>query len=1041
MAEINDPQDLDILDLPDADFDALLEQIPQDPGYIESGSLIDLPDEEFNKLLGSDPVYESEMRRATRRQSLLDQKDGTVRRALEGVGGIRGLEKPETRRAEEYIKGREGIRLVEDESPLSALQRIGLSFIEDAEAKVNILNQKILEDPRIDPEKHQAYFNSDTGDFVIPRYNENTGSVEDVVLDPDQAELVDAAEFVAPQLLPIMAEGLAAVKIANKYGRPAATSLFKGLFPTAAAGATVSRGQEAVARGLYDQPQQEVFDMLKMGAVETGFGVGSDLLLKGALRAVTPFSKTVRDPTRKRYMETMDRIKNDLNIPLEPTMGESTGSPFLGRIEKFLKGQWALGTAIKEAESLRRRSIVEGMSRVLNRQDITPDQIVNLDPTSDILADLDARLIRESVQEAKLTEDVSAAATREIFDRWDKMTTSQRFASTADAGTALRHHLNTTLSAFRKEASSKYSEVAQLIGSYKRDFGDQFDFNRLIKTDYSGLQKEVSKKATLFKRKKVKKESSILDPSGKPIIEESVEDVPIIEPGQIHRNVKRMLNIAKKTEEVGGMPIEFAIRFRQNVDSLIAGAGGYNQAGLGTDDVRILKALRSNIQGSIEDAADEMPTDALSKAMKEANSFYASKADSLKTRQIDTLLNETSGRKIPDADLLRYVYSDGKNYQALMETIGDRPVLKSQINRQILDSVTEESRDSLTSVSFQALRSKLNNMPTSVKESIFGKDYSKKLDFLYDVKELSGIGPKRVSDKNLHAEIGAVSEYLTKPYSAKTKQVLVQSLDVSKQKVKSLKDSLRRTLQAKDVDDIIENGELASILVDNAKTSQLKHLKKNVLGNGNKKKALNYLLVKNAFEKSGILEAINKSSALKAYSYKQTVVGRKLDAELSKPAYKELLDDDTYDLLDDFSRILQFQEQALEEFGGDAASIASAQNLGAVVKAIFQPAKWMLAIPATAGYRVMSALLTTKSVREMFSSEMFDPNNKAMMRALLTASIGSNEAQSQFYLNDSVALKDLSMVMGILGEPTVEEDLATQVSDLTIPTNEPQPTE
>ena len=213
------------------------------------------------------------------------------------------------------------------------------------------------------------------------------------------------------------------------------------------------------------------------------------------------------------------------------------------------------------------------------------------------------------------------------------------------------------------------------------------------------------------------------------------------------------------------------------------------------------------------------------------------------------------------------------------------------------------------------------------------------------------------------------------------------------------------------------------------------------MGNGNKKKALNYLLVKNVFEKSGILEAINKSSALKAYSYKQTVVGRKLDAELSKPAYKELLDDDTYALLDDFSRILQFQDQALEEFGGDAASIASAQNLGAVVKGLFQPAKWMLAIPATAGYRVMSALLTSKPVREMFSSEMFDPNNKAMMRALLTASIGSNEAQSQFYLNDSVALKDLSMVMGILGEPTVEEDLATQVSDLTIPTTEPQPTE
>ena len=129
MAEINDPQDLDILDLPDADFDALFEQVPQDPGYVESGSLIDLPDEEFNKLLGSDPVYESEMGRETRRQSLLDQRGGTVRRALEGVGGIRGLEKPETRRAEEYIKGREGIRLVEDESPLSALQRIGLSLI------------------------------------------------------------------------------------------------------------------------------------------------------------------------------------------------------------------------------------------------------------------------------------------------------------------------------------------------------------------------------------------------------------------------------------------------------------------------------------------------------------------------------------------------------------------------------------------------------------------------------------------------------------------------------------------------------------------------------------------------------------------------------------------------------------------------------------------------------------------------------------------------------------------------------------------------
>jgi hypothetical protein len=1025
MAEPTTPDqqsEISLLDLPQAEFEALLESIPEDTGYTEAESLLDLPKAEFDTLLGQDPVYQTEMRRATERERLLSEQPGVIQRAMGGTRDIFGRVKSEERRrkaerATRYIEGRGQVPLVEDESALGFFDRVGLSFIEDVDTKINILNEKILEDPRIDPEKHQAYYNSDTNDFVIPRYNEELGRVEDVVLDPNTTELTDIAEFVAPNVLPLLFEGFTAAKLAAKWGQVAATKI-PGLLGTAAAGAAGSRAQEAAARVAYDQPQQELGELLGVGAFETGLGAVGDLAVRGGLRMLSPFSKSVREETRVAYMESLDKINRELGLDIQPTTGESTGSQLLGRAESFLKKQWALGGALKEAEAIRQRTIVDGLGRMLNRK-MTPDEAAAFDPTSDILAALDQKLLRQAGDDADAAIELSEAATREILGRWDKMTTSQRFASSADAGEALRSHLNTVLTAFRKEATSKYNTVYDLIGEYKRDFGNQFDFNRLVKVDYSKLQSEISKGATLFEPQRT------IDPATGL---ETTKQIPVIQPGQVHRNVLRMVNIAKKANDLGGMPLEFAIRFRQNVDSLIASAGGYNNAGLGKPDVKLLKQLRSNIQSGIESAADAMPSDSLSKAMRDANGFYASKADNLKTAQVNTLLNETAGRKIPDSELLAYIYSGkkGTNYEALMDTVGDKPQFKAEINRAILDAIGGESSASMTAVSVDALQKKLKGLPPSVAEGIFGKDYDQKLAFLYDLKNISEIKFQKLNESDYYIAKDAVDKFLNKPFSQETKDALSTSLKLANDRINTLKGKLTKGLTKDVADDVIQNGELAKILVDNANTQDAKRLASQI-GNGSKRNALEYKLVENLLRESGMLEAVSASSSLKAFDYKSTVVGKELSEKLNRPAYRELLDPDTYDVLDEYSRMLMFQQQSGKDFGGDAASIASAGNLGEVFKKLFSPVEWTAALPAAAGYRTVAWMFSNPTIRKALSSQRFDPNNKDLMRALLANSVLMNEIQQQAYQNDPVALKDLSAVVGLIAEPSVDDDLMAMV--------------
>lgn len=1026
MAEPTTPDqqsEISLLDLPQAEFEALLKSIPEDTGYTEAESLLDLPRDEFDALLSQDPVYQTEMRRATERERLLSEQPGVTQRALGGARDIFGRVKSDERRkkaerATRYIEGRGQVPLVEDESALGFFDRVGLSFIEDVDTKINILNEKILEDPRIDPAKHQAYYNSDTNDFVIPRYNEELGRVEDVVLDPNTAELTDIAELVAPNVLPLLFEGFTAAKLAAKWGQVAATKFLPGLVPTAAAGAAASRAQEATARAIYDQPQQELGELLGVGAFETGLGAVGDLAVRGGLRMLSPFSRTIRDESRVAYMEALDKINRELGLNIQPTVGEATGAELLGRAESFLKKQWALGGTLKEAEAIRQRTIVDGLGRMLNRK-MTADEAAAFDPTSDILAALDQKLLKQAGDDADAAIELSEAATREILGRWDKMTTSQRFASSGDAGAALRGHLNTVLTAFRKEATSKYNTVYDLIGEYKRDFGNQFDFNRLVKVDYSKLQSQISEGATLFEPQRA------IDPATGL---EITKQVPVIQPGQIHRNVLRMVNIAKKADDLGGMPLEFAIRFRQNVDSLIASAGGYNNAGLNPPDVALLKQLRSNIKSGIESAADAMPSDSLSKAMRDANGFYASKADNLKTAQVNTLLNETAGRKIPDSDLLRYIYSgeNGKNYLALMDTIRDNPQFKAEINRAILDAIGRDSASSLTAVSVRDLQKKLNDLPSSVAEGIFGKDYAQKLEFLYDLKNVTAIKFDKLGEKNFHAAQDVVEKFLKKPFTKESKDALEKSLKLSNDRIKNLRSSLTSKLTSRTADDIIQNGELAKILVDEATTSQAKQLASQ-LGTGSKRNALEYKLVENLLKESKLFDAVSATSSLKAFDYKSTVVGKNLNARLNRPAYRELLDPETYDLLDEYSRMLMFQQQSAKDFGGDAASIASADNLGRTFKNLFSPTQWLGAIGSAAGYRTAAWMFANPTIRKAMSNQAFDPNNKTLMGALLANSVLMNEIQQLAYQNDPVALKDLSAVVGLIAEPSVDDDLMAMV--------------
>jgi hypothetical protein len=320
------------------------------------GMLLNLSEQELNRAFGGssfrDPIYESELQRQERKTRLMSGDQ-----AIESLLGTtrRGSRVEQERLYKQYMAGRQGVPLVQrDESPLGFMDRLQLSFLNDADAQVEKLNQEILKDPRIDPTKHQARYSPSTG-LIIPQYNEESGQVEDVVVDPDGVDWANVAGFIAPNLIPLAGEVATTLRLAKRTTM--AADSWRRLITQSAAGAGAGQVQEAATRLLSGVSQDEMADTLTEFGLETGAGFILDALVSKGGQAVTPFGDmAINDPTRKKALESAERLG------LSPSVGEETGSSFAGKMENFLRKQWALGTRLERAEIDRQNQILDQLA-------------------------------------------------------------------------------------------------------------------------------------------------------------------------------------------------------------------------------------------------------------------------------------------------------------------------------------------------------------------------------------------------------------------------------------------------------------------------------------------------------------------------------------------------------------------------------------------------------------------------------------------------------------------------------------------------------
>ena len=91
-------------------------------------------------------------------------------------------------------------------------------------------------------------------------------------------------------------------------------------------------------------------------------------------------------------------------------------------------------------------------------------------------------------------------------------------------------------------------------------------------------------------------------------------DVEKALPSRWSKKVTSVLSDLKKVKE--GMSIDTARKILRDVNNSISASNGFNSAGLGTYDVKILKDIRTRLIKGLDDAASSMPNPSLKNAME-----------------------------------------------------------------------------------------------------------------------------------------------------------------------------------------------------------------------------------------------------------------------------------------------------------------------------------------------------------------------------------------------------------------------------------------
>jgi hypothetical protein len=403
----------------------------------------------------------------------LSPQDIESQRAFLLGSGAGALESEEAARFSlGQVGTRPGIRLVEDPSALTFGQRAAAQAYAEVEDRVNYLNTVLERDPNIDTSVHRARYDTARG-LIIPRFNEKTGKVEDVAIDPAGFDIGDITADLSSEIVPTVISALVPMGVAAKFGVPALRALtgYRGMAGLSAATAASRQASEAAYRAMQGLPQPTVGEMAQRG----GFELATDFLFNAGITKGVQFISGIgnrfTDPSFKNYKDSLEKLNAEFGNNIVPTLGEESNLTPILKLEQFQQKLIFAGERLRKLNSEKERAILQSVSDLMERQMGKGVDVDLIDPAFGILSEFDDAINKIELANLDNANELIDSAVDQFLTKLDEVAPSVRFANSGKAGKFIRNSLQQKLDLFRTKAGKNYGEALQAVEDYKRTYG------------------------------------------------------------------------------------------------------------------------------------------------------------------------------------------------------------------------------------------------------------------------------------------------------------------------------------------------------------------------------------------------------------------------------------------------------------------------------------------------------------------------------------------------------------------------------------------
>lgn len=299
---------------------------------------------------------------------------------------------------------------------------------------------------------------SDTGEIIVRVMDSKTGKPKDVLANPHGIDYHDFLDLVAQT--PEIAGGILAARKGGGRG------VWQGLINLARmAGGTEGAGvmKDVAARELQGVPVDlgEIFSSrAQMGVGDVAMGGALGVGTKLGTKLISPFSE--KGPLQFNLQKAQDYFKAK-GFDLHSTPGETTGNPFLLRMEAFARQNPGSSVpfdalATQTANDVQQiQNIMLGLPAAATEADIaamrTPEQV-----GKDVTGAIGSKNLALEGQVAKAKSQLAKTTTEEIGREFESAA-GRPAASRTELGQSLRTRVQADYDAFKAQAERNYAAV------------------------------------------------------------------------------------------------------------------------------------------------------------------------------------------------------------------------------------------------------------------------------------------------------------------------------------------------------------------------------------------------------------------------------------------------------------------------------------------------------------------------------------------------------------------------------------------------------